>query len=76
MEKLAANVRRDRTARMKLTRLGWKYLVIWECEIKTLQRLVRKIICFLSKTSPVKHSLPQPPRETKKSIKDRKIRSE
>jgi DNA mismatch endonuclease Vsr len=32
-ERLDGNVRRDRSNRQRLHRLGWKVLVLWECEI-------------------------------------------
>ncbi|MBK5276469.1 MAG: DNA mismatch endonuclease Vsr [Desulfuromonadales bacterium] len=32
--KIAANVRRDKTNQGDLTKLGWQTLVVWECDIK------------------------------------------
>ena len=34
-EKILANVRRDRRNISELKRLGWRVLVIWECDIRT-----------------------------------------
>lgn len=33
-KKLKGNVERDKKAREQLSRLGWKVIVIWECEVK------------------------------------------
>lgn len=46
-EKLAANSRRDRANRRMLRRLGWNVLVIWECETRNPDRVVRKVTLFL-----------------------------
>lgn len=47
--KLEGNKQRDRINRRKLPELGWRSLVIWECETKTSKRnkLQKKIINFL-----------------------------
>jgi DNA mismatch endonuclease (patch repair protein) len=48
--KFAYNVERDKKNYKKLEELGWKVIVVWECEIrhgdalKSLQLLERKII--------------------------------
>lgn len=39
--KFAANVARDRAANAELKRLGWRPLVIWECEVQDLDHLDR-----------------------------------
>jgi len=46
-KKFAENMRRDRHARGKLRRSGWKALVIWECELSDLHRLAKKIRAFV-----------------------------
>lgn len=33
-EKIFRNQRRDRLTKTKLTILGWKYLILWECDLK------------------------------------------
>jgi DNA mismatch endonuclease (patch repair protein) len=38
---------RDRRNKLGLTKLGWKYLVIWECETKDAVKIRRKIARFL-----------------------------
>jgi DNA mismatch endonuclease (patch repair protein) len=45
--KISRNVARDRIARALLRSLGWKSLVVWECELKSLERLKEKLIRFL-----------------------------
>lgn len=49
--KVARNVERDRNAQSELQRLGWKSLVVWECEIKDRDRLRRALRRFLGKTA-------------------------
>jgi len=36
LAKFAANVARDKRNRRDLERLGWRVIVVWECEAKTL----------------------------------------
>lgn len=45
--KLEENRRRDIRNCKSISRLGWKYLVIWECEIPMSMKLIWKIISFL-----------------------------
>lgn len=45
--KLARNRKNDIRARRKLRALGWRVLVIWECQIKDTQRNLRRIREFL-----------------------------
>lgn len=44
--KLEANKRRDVTNKRGLTQLGWRYLVVWECQVKD-DNLTNKIVEFL-----------------------------
>jgi DNA mismatch endonuclease (patch repair protein) len=46
-DKLDANKRRDKRFRQALRRLGWKVLVVWECETKKPEQLLRKLERFL-----------------------------
>jgi len=49
--KLERNVMRDRSNRRKLTRLGWKTLVIWECQIEMRpESASRRLERFLAPT--------------------------
>jgi DNA mismatch endonuclease (patch repair protein) len=45
--KLQRNVARDRANRRQLHRLGWKTMVIWECQCKDVLRLFRRLVKFL-----------------------------
>nr|WP_319776211.1 very short patch repair endonuclease [uncultured Sphaerochaeta sp.] len=49
-EKIGANKRRDKRNKAALTKLGWSYLVIWQCEIKnsTFSKIENKINQFLT----------------------------
>lgn len=42
-EKLELNKLRDERNRLKLEELGWKVLVVWECELKAEAKLADKI---------------------------------
>jgi len=42
-KKFRQNVEQDKKVRKKLTRLGWKVIVIWECEIKNLNKVIRLV---------------------------------
>ncbi|MDQ2776025.1 MAG: DNA mismatch endonuclease Vsr [Acidobacteriota bacterium] len=52
--KLARNKARDVRTRAKLRKLGWHYLIIWECETKDPDKLKDRLVSFLE----------QPRRET------------
>lgn len=45
--KIAANVARDARKRRALYRLGWRSIVIWECEIRDERKLARRLKRFL-----------------------------
>jgi DNA mismatch endonuclease (patch repair protein) len=46
-EKIRRNRLRDKSSNRLLREAGWRLLVIWECELKNLSRLERKIEKFL-----------------------------
>ena len=47
-EKFSANKRRDRLAKLRLTRLGYRYLVVWECQIaRRFDAVAEKLVEFL-----------------------------
>lgn len=48
--KLARNQERDAENIAALKSLKWRVLVVWECEVKTMEALARKLIKFLSRT--------------------------
>lgn len=43
IEKIAANKTRDGRKRRQLRSLGWKVVVVWECEAKNLPKLANKL---------------------------------
>jgi DNA mismatch endonuclease (patch repair protein) len=45
--KLKRNAERDKQVQQQLRRLGWRSLIIWECEVENQSRLTRKIVQFL-----------------------------
>lgn len=44
------NMRRDRAARRALRRDGWRVLVVWECQVANVERLVNRIRRFMERT--------------------------
>lgn len=50
VSKLERNVERDRQSKAALKKMGWRVLVVWECEInKTLPKTVSKLAAKLTK---------------------------
>ena len=47
-EKISGNIKRDNENLVKLAGLGWKTLVVWECETKNTDQLVEKLTIFLT----------------------------
>lgn len=45
--KIAENRRRDGRKRRQLAALGWRCIVVWECETRDEERLARKLARFL-----------------------------
>jgi DNA mismatch endonuclease (patch repair protein) len=48
-KKFAANVVRDRRVRRDLKAAGWDTLTIWQCELKNLNKLAKRIDEFLKR---------------------------
>ena len=46
-KKLDENIERDERIRRKLRRMGWRVLVVWECETRKPDKLLRKLERFL-----------------------------
>jgi DNA mismatch endonuclease (patch repair protein) len=46
--KLLGNVERGRRHLASLRKLGWKVLIVWECEIENSERIEKKLINFLA----------------------------
>ena len=49
-EKIRRNIERDKNHLRELQKLGWKALVLWECELRDEDYLRRKISDFLTDT--------------------------
>lgn len=49
-KKFDRNVERDRQVERRLANLGWKSLVVWECETRTPDALSLKLQAFLEDT--------------------------
>lgn len=45
--KIEGNRQRDRRTIARLRRLGWKSLVVWECQLRDMKRVTTKIVGFL-----------------------------
>jgi DNA mismatch endonuclease (patch repair protein) len=41
--KFQRNVARDRAVKKRLTALGWKVTIVWECELKNEYKLLKKL---------------------------------
>jgi len=49
--KIAANVARDSDHQVRLRSMDWTNLVVWECELRDLDELRRKLAAFLTCSS-------------------------
>lgn len=49
LRKLESNIVRDRQVKAKLTRLGWYVITVWECELRSLDRLSRRLDATLKR---------------------------
>lgn len=52
LPKFDRNVKRDRRDRAKLRKMGWRVLVIWECELRRPERLTKRITDFFAASRP------------------------
>jgi DNA mismatch endonuclease, patch repair protein len=48
--KLLANKRRDGENQTKLNELGWRFFIVWECELRDRAELTRRIVEFLEES--------------------------
>ena len=48
--KLTRNVERDRQHARTLKKLGWRVFTVWECELKSQDKLVRRLTLFFSQS--------------------------
>ena len=49
-KKLSKNIERDDKQQKELRKLGWRYLIVWECQIRNPDRLKHKLAIFLEST--------------------------
>ncbi|MCC6329381.1 MAG: DNA mismatch endonuclease Vsr [Acidobacteria bacterium] len=49
--KLTGNAERDKDHIKSLKRLGWKVLIVWECDVKNVQRVRKALLKFLDRKS-------------------------
>lgn len=47
LPKLNANSERDKVSLSKLDALGWKTLIVWECELRHMEQLENRLVAFL-----------------------------
>ncbi|PKO41876.1 MAG: very short patch repair endonuclease [Betaproteobacteria bacterium HGW-Betaproteobacteria-4] len=47
VNKFEANVKRDRRNQKQLKEMGWRVKIVWECELKHPEKLVKKMVRFL-----------------------------
>lgn len=45
--KLEGNAERDKRTRARLRRLGWRVLVVWECQLRDVDKLASRLSAFL-----------------------------
>ena len=50
MQKFESNVRRDKRVRRQLQKMGWRVIVIWECQVGDRAKLEQRIVGLLSHT--------------------------
>lgn len=46
-EKIESNQQRDSRTKRELTKLGWRVLVLWQCELNDVKGLSRKLRSFV-----------------------------
>lgn len=42
-EKLESNIKRDRRVNGALAKLGWNVIIVWECELRSSERLAKRL---------------------------------
>jgi DNA mismatch endonuclease (patch repair protein) len=48
-EKIRANRARDEKKRKELVAMGWRTLVVWQCELRAPSRLLSRLVRFLDR---------------------------
>jgi DNA mismatch endonuclease (patch repair protein) len=54
--KIAANRSRDARVLRKLRRSGWSVLVVWQCQLRQLDKTIARVIRFLQKKRPARRA--------------------
>ena len=52
--KLRGNIERDRRNYRKLARLGWSYLVVWQCQLQSPEAVMLRLGRYLGKRGPAR----------------------
>jgi DNA mismatch endonuclease (patch repair protein) len=47
--KFSANIARDRVVKADLRKLGWHVMVLWECELRNMDRLAKSLAMKLER---------------------------
>lgn len=47
--KFSANVARDRVVQAELRKQGWRVVVVWECELRNMERLAKRLAAKLKR---------------------------
>ena len=50
--KLEGNRERDLRNQSELEAMGWRYLIVWECELRHREQLKNKLLAFLAEGNP------------------------
>jgi DNA mismatch endonuclease (patch repair protein) len=45
--KLNRNVERDKANEKELMKLGWRVLTVWDCELKSIRTVTKRLVTFL-----------------------------
>ena len=48
-KKFLSNIERDIKVRERIKAAGWKSIVVWECELKDIQKLKKRLIPLFDK---------------------------
>jgi len=46
-KKIKGNAARDKAIKVKLRKMGWRTLTIWQCQTKNLEKTVERIVNFI-----------------------------
>jgi DNA mismatch endonuclease (patch repair protein) len=51
--KFSANIARDRVVQADLRKQGWRVVVVWECELRNMERLAKRLAAKLKRYADV-----------------------